>query len=123
MPDLAEHLLQARHNEEFFGSIDRGLYSDWAIIALYYAALHYIDAFLATVRILDPGGHAVRDPEIRQRPELQPISHHYFRLKNRSQSARYYCARFRQGELERCHRDDLGGIKAALLPLLSSSPP
>lgn len=119
MPDVTDHILQARHNEEFYQATDKNVYSDWAMTAVYYAALHYIDAFLARVNIIDPGGHDVRDQEVRGRAELRAISRLYFRLKSRSRNARYYCTRFHLGELQRSHDEDLADIRNHLLPLAS----
>lgn len=117
MPNVADHILQAQHNEEFYRATDKNVYSDWAMTAVYYAALHYVDAFLARVGMIDPGGHDVRDQEVRARAELRPILAYYFRLKNRSRSARYYCARFPPAELRRSFEGDLTTIRNHLLPL------
>jgi hypothetical protein len=117
MPNLADHLLQARHNEEFYRATDKNAYSDWAVTAIYYAALHYIDSFLATTGMIDPGGHDVRDQQVRTRAELRPIGQLYFRLKSRSRNARYYCARFQPAELQRCFEGDLAAIRNHVLPL------
>ncbi len=117
MPNLADHILQARHNEEFYRATDKNVYSDWAMTAVYYAALHYIDALLAQVGMIDPGGHDVRDQEVHTRAELRPIARSYFRLKGRSRSARYYAARFQPAELQRSYEGDLTAIRNHLLPL------
>lgn len=119
MPNVADHLLQARHNEAFYQLTDRNVYSDWAMIVLFYAALQYVDALLARHGMIDPGGHDVRDQEVHGRRELQPILRHYFRLKNRSRNARYYCARFPLAELERSYQGDLAAIRNHLLPLVT----
>ncbi|MGH7427813.1 MAG: hypothetical protein ACREJ4_05585 [Candidatus Methylomirabilaceae bacterium] len=119
MPDRADHILQAQHNERFFQTIDKVEFSDWAMTTIFYAALHYIDAFLATIGLVDPGGHSVRDDQFHRTSELQPIARNYFRLKNRSKNARYYCGTFEEAELRRCYRDDLGRIKSHLNPLIT----
>ncbi len=117
MPNLADHILQARHNEEFYRATDKNVYSDWAMTAVYYAALHYIDALLAQVGVDDPGGHFARNREVGARAELRPIARFYFRLKNRSENARYYCYKFRLAELQRSYEGDLTAIRNHLLPL------
>jgi len=118
MPDLATHLRQAHHNEQFFLSFDRGIYSDWAMTVLYYAALQYVDALLAHLGILDPGGHDVRECHIRSRNELRPIHREYFRLKSRSRNARYYARHFRPEEIDRCRTTDFETIKQHVRGLL-----
>ncbi len=122
MPNTAEHINQAQHNEAFFNSMDQmdqSVYSDWAMTVLFYTALHYVDALLAQHGILGPGGHDVRDNHVARQSELRPISHLYFRLKSRSRNARYYCRRFNQAEIQRAQNQDLEGIKTHLLPHLS----
>jgi hypothetical protein len=55
----AEHLRQAYHNETLvfqFGTPPLEAY-DWAITALFYCALHFVDAYLFELRGIDPNGH------------------------------------------------------------------
>lgn len=118
MPDTRVHLNQADHNERFFDSFDRTTYSDWAITVLFYAALHYVDAFLAHAGFTYPGGHPTRDGLVNSVTQLRTISSEYFRLKNRSSSARYYASRFSTREIERCRDTDLGNIKRHVRGLL-----
>ena len=57
-----EHLKQAYHNETLasrFGSSDLNAY-DWAITALFYCALHFVDAYLFELRGINPEGHTAR---------------------------------------------------------------
>jgi len=44
MPTLQQHVTQARRNEELSRSIESS-YPDWAVMTLFYAALHYVKAF------------------------------------------------------------------------------
>lgn len=118
MPDTGVHLNQAEHNERFFGSFDRTTYSDWAITVLFYAALHYVDAFLAHAGIPYPGAHRTRDGLVNSVTQLRTISSEYLRLKNRSSSARYYASRFTAREIERCRHTDLENIKRHIRRLL-----
>lgn len=91
MPYRDDHLGQAQHNREFFDSINVALYPDWAVTALVYAGLHYIDAFLAIQNPpIHPGRHDIRDNLVARLAELRPISNNYWALKNSSRTARYY---------------------------------
>jgi len=120
MPDKDDHLAQANHNTQFYLSFDRQNYSDWAATVLFYAGLHYIDAFLATHQI-NPGSHDVRDKYVNQLRELRHISGHYFALKNSSRTARYSpLARFQAKHLTDLEQIHLEQIKSALRPHLSS---
>jgi hypothetical protein len=118
MPNLEDHILQARHNENFYQVTDKNAFSDWAMTAIFYAALHYIDAVLAKLGMVDPGGHSVRDDQVHKRVELRPIANSYFRLKSRSRSARYYCMSFRPQELQRCYDVELANIKQHIMPII-----
>lgn len=89
MPSRDDHLAQAQHNLLFAESIDAVQYSDWVATALFYAALHYVDAFLDT-KGHHPGKHDVRDGFVAKVQELRPIHSHYRALKDSSRNARYY---------------------------------
>lgn len=55
----AEHLRQAYRNETLasqFGNSPLEAY-DWAMTALFYCALHFVDAYLFELRGIDPEGH------------------------------------------------------------------
>ena len=69
MPDKAVHLAQARHNHEFFRTIDLDAYPDWALTVLFYAAVHYIDSKLAE-NAIHPDNHNSRDGHVANHPVL-----------------------------------------------------
>jgi hypothetical protein len=89
MPARDDHLHQARHNVKFHASIDKSAFRDWAATSLFYAALHYIDAFLADRRNIHPPKHKERDNLIATISELKPIFVSYAALKDGSFNARY----------------------------------
>jgi hypothetical protein len=89
MPARDDHLEQARHNVQFYASIDRTVFKDWAVTVLFYTGLHYIDAFLAEKRSIHPPKHKQRDTLVSTVTELRPILADYFALKNGSFNARY----------------------------------
>lgn len=116
MPARDDHLTQAQHNREFAESLDPAKYSDWVATALFYAALHYVDAFLAT-RNVHPGRHDVRDHYVEKVTELRPISDDYWALKNSSRTARYYPpASFSATHLRRLRDIHLESIRTGLRP-------
>lgn len=88
MPALRDHQDQAGHNLKFFSSIDLNQYPDWGATVLFYAALHHIDAFLASKNI-HPGIHDIRDKYVQQVSELKAIYNNYCFLKSHSRTARY----------------------------------
>lgn len=91
MPNENQHLIQARHNEDFVQYlIDTIRFGDWAATGIFYAAVHYVEAaFDARLNGFHTFSHAVRDynlsrvlPDPRGRLE-------YRRLKSASMLARY----------------------------------
>lgn len=45
LPEAGAHLEQARHNLSLYEKLrDEGCYPDWAVTALFYSALHLVDA-------------------------------------------------------------------------------
>jgi hypothetical protein len=105
VPSKEEHLSRAHENEALAGSLDLDvtLNVDWAITILFYAALHYVDAYLAT-KPIHPPSHDFRDSEIENNGSLSPIYNDYRRLKDKSVAARYEIANF--------HRSQFPPIKA-----------
>lgn len=105
MPDRNAHLKRAHDNEEFARSLelDQGFYVDWAITFLFYAAVHYIDAYLA-LKPYHPPSHHHRDTEIQRNGSLNQIWNDYRRLKDLSESARYEIANY--------HRSDFRAVEA-----------
>ena len=89
MPDTVAHREQAEHNLRMYDSMDRSAYSDWAATVLFYAALHYVDAFLARKLHYHPRGHADRDKLLHTVHALKKIRVEYRELKDCSHNARY----------------------------------
>lgn len=85
MPSRDEHLNRAQENEAFITSLDlsKSINVDWAVTVLFYAALHYIDAYLA-VQSVHPYDHSARDNKISTNGSLNEIYNDYRRLKDRS---------------------------------------
>ena len=62
MPSSLTHRQQAQHNEEFIASfdLDSTPYLDWVVTAIFYAALHFVDSYLA-IRGVHLSSHRGRD--------------------------------------------------------------
>ena len=89
-----QHLGQARHNEGFLGTfdIDSTPYLDWAVTAIFYAALHYIRALGARSLFTNISSYADMDRvfswlEVFRRNS--GIYGDYRQLKDDSRAARY----------------------------------
>jgi hypothetical protein len=100
VPSRPEHLTRAAENEALSKTLDldNGCQADWAVTMLFYAALHYIDAFLAG-KHLHPRDHDIRDSEVENNGSLSPIYNDYRRLKDNSIAARYEIANFHRANL------------------------
>lgn len=61
---------------------------DWALVILFYAALHYVEAYLATVG-QHQRSHTTRDNVVARDPNLKKIFSEYQDLKFYGNNARY----------------------------------
>jgi hypothetical protein len=113
VPDEATHLGQARHNEGFFGKIDHSQDGDWAVTVLFYAALHYVDAYLARTR-MHPANHSERGRMIHSTPTVNAVRNHYRRLEDSSVDARYSAHIYPPREIDVLRRQDFEPLKRAL---------
>lgn len=113
-----EHLAQAERNEEFANAIS-GLetrFTEWEVTALFYSALHYVSAFLAT-QGYDVKNHHQRRNLIAQHTN---VSHEYDNLLQHSLDARYEMKNFTPEEVELLRADDFRRVKEEVLALLPS---
>jgi hypothetical protein len=103
MPPRQSHVERARQNERFFLGFDLTTtpYPDWAAVAIFYAALHWIDAYLdqsvgqiggqqeSAAGGHHPSSHRERFAKIRDEPYLAAIYAQLRRLYDCSFAARY----------------------------------
>lgn len=132
MPARNQHQQQATRNEELFRSFDLNdtPYLDWAVISLFYASLHWVDAYLAdiTSTIGDqkphrtgghhPGGHKQRYRKVLSSPDLFPIRHEYKELWDRCDEARYNCFPLTPAFVNNLATNQYQAIKNRIQPLL-----
>jgi hypothetical protein len=93
VPRPHEHLTRANENEKLARTLGTatGVAVDWAVTMLFYAALHYIDRYLAG-KAFKPLNHKQRDEEIESNGSITGIYREYRRLKDMSRQARYNIA-------------------------------
>ena len=120
MPAKDDHLNQAHHNFQFYQSVNSSQYPDWAITALFYTALHYIDAYLATLPLaVHPSNHGMRDNCMSRLPALRAIYNEYSFLKSHCHTARYYPpAPFNQATVTGLETNQLAPLTSSLQPYL-----
>ena len=116
MTTRCQHEQQAKDNLELHEHlVQGGRHLDWAVTTLFYAALHYVDAFLLPD---DPKSHHARNRRIRDRVELRAIWGDYRLRQERSRDARYECARPTRAEVRTYRTRHFEPIQARLAGLL-----
>ena len=116
MPDSREHLEKARHNEAFVGqfNVEESPYLDWVVTGYFYAAVHYVEAYLARSN-RHSTDHRARDSAVRRDAVLATVYNEYSDLKNDSINARYHMYRFAPDEVRNISAARFGTIKTRLL--------
>ena len=87
MAKVEEHIKQWKHNRQFAESID-SKYRDWQITAIFYAALHAVDAALAQLKITVTD-HVRRNEAVRNNGALLGLKEKYLNLYRISKVTRY----------------------------------
>lgn len=110
MPTKAEHIGQAQHNQSFWSSqdLDTILFVDWVVTGIFYEALHWVEAFLAT-KSNHSSNHGERSLAMQRHAELQAIQTDYGILRHESENARY-----------RCYKHTEQDVQNDLIPLASN---
>ncbi len=91
MPSKDQHLAQAAHNEKFalsIGDWSKSEYRDWVVTALFYSALHLLDARLDRYGI-HPLFHARRERCLETLSDFKNLKRQYYDLQHGSENARY----------------------------------
>lgn len=119
MPRQQQHLQQARHNEALYHHLATvaPLYIDWQVTALFYAALHYVDAYLSKHNV-HPASHSDRDQPIAMESVLRRIYTPYRDLESRSRDARYELYNIASGYEQTLYRAQYTTIRDYLTPLI-----
>lgn len=116
-----EHLRKARHNEDLADYLlsNDAVYRDWAVCGAFYAAVHYVEAYLAGY---GGGGyhnvdHVRRGRLIHTIHQLEGIRREYSHLKNAGWAARYVVKTFTRDEVSDL-REMLQAVKGQITRLL-----
>jgi hypothetical protein len=89
---------------------------DWALIMMFYAAMHYVEAYLANFGV-HLKSHTARDSYIGKETKLRQIFVDYQDLKFYGYNARYEMVKFVASDFTNAAQS-LAKIKAYLTPLL-----
>lgn len=119
MPTKAEHVKKAEGNARFALSLslDDQPKIDWALIALFYAALHYVEAYLSTIG-QHVRKHGTRDSYVARDTNLRKIFKEYSDLKFYGYNARYEMTTFRAADVTGTANRHFQTIRSHLQPLL-----
>ncbi|MBM2826712.1 MAG: hypothetical protein HW403_776 [Dehalococcoidia bacterium] len=95
MPTKDEHINQALRNEALAERLDTSLNptQEWRVTLLFYAALHWVEAYLSDIGIGERT-HTQRRKQIAELPQLSDLYHNYHQLQRESENARYDCKAF-----------------------------
>lgn len=89
MSQLAEHIAQAEKNERLYENLIGTEFNDWAVVSLFYAALHYVDAYFVQRIGVSPSNHSARNYLVDSSLDLTEIRQAYSDLYRLSRDVRY----------------------------------
>ena len=89
MPHPTEHIAQAEKNERLYENLLGTEFNDWAITGLFYAALHYVDAYIVMRTGTSPSNHRARNRLVERTLNLTEIRLAYIELYRSSRNVRY----------------------------------
>ncbi len=117
MSNEKAHLIKAVRNEEFYENVLE-LNSDWAVVGLFYSAVHYIEAFLAKRINMHSDNHEARKLYVNQLSDLNPIYKEYSELQTISYNIRYSTFNPNRDKAMEIKRDTFDPIKTHMEKLL-----
>ncbi|MEO8370661.1 MAG: hypothetical protein ABI806_15870 [Candidatus Solibacter sp.] len=100
MPAQQDHIHKADRNSGLAISmtLDSPAKIDWALVILFYSAMHYVEAYLAGLG-QHLRSHTTRDAYIGREAQLRTIYVEYSDLKYYAYNARYEMAEFAQSDV------------------------
>ena len=120
-----EYLQKAAHNLEFAQYVRKNRKDclDWAATSLFYAAVHYVNAYFAKHGTPIPRRHTNPDPKspgrmniVQQDPNLSAIYPHYRHLDDESRDARYELRIISEADYDKFLLPKLDKIKSFITP-------
>lgn len=119
MPNRDEHVHKAEGNEVFAAAIAPNSQTeiDWTLVVLFYAAVHYVEAYLFKQWGAHVRSHTTRDKYFGKEASLKKVFVPYSHLKFYGYNARYEVSTFTAKDTQDAAKY-LSEIKAQLLPLL-----
>lgn len=123
MPAFEEHHQKcdtAKSAQLTLQAADSNEHADWIVIATFYQALHWVDAFFALDNY-HPVGHGRRKNAIYRYEDLRPIRDSYTKFYDASIAARYEPETFKDApnEVEVLLEEDLASIVTYINELIN----
>jgi hypothetical protein len=114
-----EHLVKAQEILALRNSLDltKAGAIGWSITMLFYAGLHYVEAYLVATKGMGCKHHFSRATEIQNDPRIRPLYKEYSMLETLSREARYDVSSFNVGDLryaENCFENIREAIEAII---------
>lgn len=124
----ADYIQQAAHNAELAEYLRQGKtqYLDWAVTCLFYAAVHYVNAYLAHAHKTIPrrhttkGGLEGRSNIVEADLTLSSIYDDYRNLDDESRDARYELKKPTPYEYDKYLVSSLEKIRAFIMPKVTN---
>lgn len=119
MPSKDQHVAKADGNATLALSLtlDNQSRIDWALVILFYAAMHYVEAYLAKSNV-HLRSHTTRDNAISRDSSLRKIFKEYADLKFFGYNARYEVFGFKATDVTDKAAKHFAAIKGHIAPLL-----
>lgn len=129
MSTTSFHIDKAERNEQFYSSHNLRVspYNEWAVVVLFYVAVHYVDAVLAQdgqldARLRHPRNHPDRNVGVAKSGTLMPIAIRYMNLYDRSRDARYNRISFPAHFLRNLEAQSFAPVRGHVRTALGLSP-
>ena len=97
--------------------------SRWSVVMGFYAAVHYVNAYLWERLQIEPHDHAERRSFVLTLADFRPIEYEYRRLYDRAYVARYQPGHVvANADARKLLDETLEPIRAAIVPILNAQP-
>ena len=118
--DRLRHINKALHNEQYFGSfdIDNTKFPDWVVVGIFYATLHYYEAYFANFN-KHSRDHGIYDEWIPNDTSIKNTYLDYRELKQYRWHATYRFRNFTPAEIKADILPKFENIKSRILSIHS----
>ena len=118
-----QHIRQAERNEAAYHHLDTtsGAFGDWQVTMLFYAAVHYINAYLER-RSVRVASHDQRSFWVKTERGLRVVSSEYSELQDRGWESRYALVFFSREQARQLYAGDYRPFRNSIRNMLGLQP-